>query len=222
MTSTEPESSPRTRGDRTKWLPLGLWLGGLLALVRSSTIFALAHREVGLATTEDATRFLGEVIAAYPDVLTQSLVVGLAIGALSLRTAEVVEEKRSDGLAKIPFLFSTALVLSLLSGWPLGERGQMSQLFGEFAVDDVAVLACFSAIVVGLAFVVGSWLIEVREPYDRRGMRGLFVGRPALLAALLIPVLMPASVALALSSRTLGLEQVDASTRPALDAERTS
>jgi hypothetical protein len=210
MTSTETEQTRAHARDRTRWLPLGLWLAGLLALLRSSTIFALAHREVELATSQDSWRFLGRVIAAYPDVLTQSLIVGLVIGALALRSAEAVNEDGRPQLASLPYVFCSLLVLSLLSGWPLAEGYQTSRFFAEFAVDDVAVLACFSAIAVGLAFVVATWLLEVDGAFEQRGIRWLFVGRRALLLALVLAVLLPASLAWLVSTRTTGWEQAQA------------
>ncbi|MFT7478214.1 MAG: hypothetical protein ACI80N_001493, partial [Gammaproteobacteria bacterium] len=164
------------------WAPIGLWGAGLLALTR---IAVLASTHQGARSTDaDLARLAWDLAGAFPAVLVQALVVGLACAAL----LSAARTNTGQALPFAPFGFTAALFWSVLSGWPLAPESQRSVLIGQPALDDALVQGVVAVL---LAAAFGFSLAASKRP----GARALLRGAPALIAAATLAGILPAAYA---------------------------
>jgi len=194
---TEGMRSVADRREHLTWIPLGLWAGGAWAVLRVATLYATTYRSFGQATRDEAEVVANTAIAEFPSILVQGLIVGILVSLLAGRAA-VDDARRPDetsGFATLAFLFSSVLVLSQLSGWPLSAPEQLARWRWELAPDDLGILSLFSLGSVAVVFVAARWLLEADPVGRRHGAQRFFLGRRAFALAVAGAIALPVSLA---------------------------
>ncbi len=165
------------------WLPLGLWLAGVLALVRSAALAELVHMRADIAGASEEAIRAWELARAFPSTLLGGLVVGL-LAAVLVHEA-VILPRAVRGGSRLLAAFVFLAILTLFAGWftePEHERARLASghLFSHLGVQAI------------LAFAITGFLFHfMRANLLGLPSRRLLAGRLASLVALTVGVVAP-------------------------------
>jgi len=161
-------SESHSRRELFTWVPLGLWLGTVLAALRAGALVALGLRRAGTASESARELARWEVAARLPELVLQGAIVGLLVAVMA-RIATADGTGPRAGIWTIA-LFCLAAILSVLSGWPVDAPLALAGMHGTLALDDLLVQLVLGLLLVAVSFNLTRWL------RGEGGMRALLRG----------------------------------------------
>lgn len=178
-----PADASERSDEPLAWIPLGLWVGGVLALVRAVARHVALGRGIPADDAGAWELLEWDLAGAFPSFLLTGVVAGL-VGAAVARRAALGTSRVGPGPT---VLFLAALFGCVVTGWPFGPPAERARFARELAADSLAVLVPLAA-TVAVGLVALSRAVARSDGAARRALAGRVPLGFAFAVALLAPL----------------------------------